>query len=57
MSVIIFLSWIILNTSLLNIAIKTGWNFDPGYIGPLIIIFILNLTSAIYASPRRNTNK
>lgn len=56
MSIVIFLTWIVLNTSLLNVAMKTGWNFDPGYVGPLILVITINLTLALYASSRRSTD-
>lgn len=50
MSLFLFLSWIAINTLLVNIATKAGWNFDPGYVGPGILVFIINVTIALYAS-------
>lgn len=50
MSLFLFLSWIAINTLLVNIATKAGWNFDPGYVGPAILVFIINVTLALYAS-------
>lgn len=49
MTLIVFGLWIAFNAILLNIAIKIGWNFDPGFIGPSIIIFIFNLIIALYS--------
>lgn len=50
MSFMLFLSWISINTLLINIAVKIGWDTDPGYAGPAIIVFLLNVTLALYAS-------
>jgi|LakMenE18May11ns_1017448.scaffolds.fasta_scaffold9849510_5 hypothetical protein len=50
MSILLFSCWIAFHTLLVNIAIKAGWDFDPGYIGPAIIVFILNINLALYAS-------
>lgn len=50
MSFFFFSCWIIINTLLVNIAVKVGWNFDPGYIGPIIIVFLLNVNLALYAT-------
>ena len=52
MTFLLFILWIVFNTLLLNIAIKVGWNFDPGYLGPSIVVFIFNITSALYASKK-----
>lgn len=57
MSLLILAAWIVLNTSLLNIAVKVGWNHDPGYIAPLILIVILNIHLVIYAATRTSTPK
>jgi hypothetical protein len=50
MSFFLFSCWIIANTLLVNIALKAGWDFDPGYTGPAIIVFLLNINLALYAS-------
>ena len=50
MSIIIFATWIIFNVSMVNIAIKLGWGHDPGYIAPLILVLLVNLTLAIYGT-------
>ena len=52
MSLIIFSLWIAFHTFLLNIAIKAGWDFDPGYLGPSIIIFVINIIIAMYSKNR-----
>ena len=31
---------------------KTGWNFDPGYLGPSIIILTFNMIIALYTRQR-----
>ena len=35
---------------MVNIAIKLGWGHDPGYIAPLILVLLVNLTLAIYGT-------
>jgi hypothetical protein len=50
MTFLLFILWVALNSLLLNIGVKTGWNFDPGFVGPAIIVFALNITAALYAS-------
>ena len=52
MSFLVYTLWIAFNTLLLNIAIKAGWNFDPGYFGPSIVIFIFNIVIALYTRKR-----
>ena len=52
MTFLLFILWISFNTVLLNIAIQVGWNFDPGFVGTAIVVFILNITSALYASKK-----
>jgi hypothetical protein len=37
---------------LLNIATQIGWGFDPGYSGPAILVFIFNITLALYATKK-----
>jgi hypothetical protein len=54
MTLFVFFSWIIVHTLILNIAIKAGWNFDPGYIGPMLIILIINITLALYGANSKN---
>jgi hypothetical protein len=57
MSFIIYIAWLVLGTSLVNIAIKLGWDHDPGYMAPAIIIILLNIHSVLYASATKNTPK
>lgn len=50
MTLLIFIAWIFIHASLINIAVKTGWNHDPGYIGPVLLVLVLNITLALYVS-------
>jgi hypothetical protein len=50
MTFLLFILWVALNTILFNIGIQVGWNFDPGFVGPAIIVFVTNITAALYAS-------
>jgi hypothetical protein len=50
MTFLLFIFWISLNTLLLNLGVQYGWNFDPGFVGPAIIVVALNITAALYAS-------
>jgi hypothetical protein len=52
MSFLVYILWVAFNTILLNIAVKTGWNFDPGYLGPSIIILTFNMIIALYTRQR-----
>lgn len=54
MSFILFFAWIAIHSLLLNIAVKAGWDHDPGYVGPAIIVLALNVTMALYASKSSN---
>lgn len=53
MTFFIFVAWILINSLILNIGIKAGWNYDPGYIGPILLVFLLNITIAMYGSKNR----
>lgn len=53
MSFIVFGLWVFAHSLLLNIGIKAGWGYDPGYVGPMIIVLIFNLTIALYLSAKR----
>lgn len=44
----VFFLWIIFNSLILNIAVKTGWDHDPGYLAPFLIMFMLNIVVALY---------
>lgn len=50
MSFLIFISWLALHTLLINIACQVGWNFDPGYFGPLLLVVMFNVTIALYTA-------
>jgi len=39
-----YLLWMFANAALINIAVKTGWNHDPGFVGPFLIVLVANLT-------------
>jgi uncharacterized membrane protein len=52
MSFVIFGAWIVLNASLVNVSMKIGWNHDPGYMAPFILVTLFNVHSALYAATR-----
>jgi hypothetical protein len=52
MSFLVYILWVAFNALLLNIAVKVGWNFDPGYLGPSIIILTFNMIIALYTRKR-----
>lgn len=52
MSFFVFALWLSIHTLLINIAIQTGWNHDPGYLAPAILVFVCNLTLGLYMSNR-----
>lgn len=53
MSLLLFAAWIFIHALLINIAVKIGWDHDPGYVSPVLLVLILNITLALYASRRR----
>ena len=53
MTLFVFFSWIIIHSLILNIAIKAGWDFDPGYIGPMLIVLLINITLALYGAKNK----
>lgn len=58
MTLIVFIIWIMMNSVLLNLALKIGWDFDPGFVGPFLIVMMLNFTVALYGSSnRKNTQE
>ena len=50
MTFLLFLAWILFHTFLINIALKVGWNHDAGYLGPALIVLVINLTIALYSA-------
>lgn len=53
MSLFLFSTWVTLNTLIINIAMKIGWNHDPGYIAPALLVLLFNITLALYLSAKR----
>ena len=53
-SLILFLSYVIITAMLFRYGIQTGWNFDPGIVGPVIITFNLNLILALYVYAKKS---
>lgn len=49
-SFITFIAYLLINTALFNFGIKAGWGYDPGIVGPLLIIISLNLIIAVFSS-------
>lgn len=43
-------AYLLINTTLINFGIRAGWDYDPGYVGPLLIVISLNLIIAAYTS-------
>lgn len=53
---IAYLVWMFINAAVLNVAVKTGWGYDPGYVGPFLIVLVTNMTLLLYnAQKRTNT--
>jgi hypothetical protein len=50
MTLFLFAAWIFIHALLINIAVKIGWNHDPGYAGPILLVLVLNITLALYAT-------
>lgn len=53
MSLLLFAAWIFIHALLINIAVKVGWDHDPGYAAPTLIVLVLNITLALYVSKNR----
>jgi len=47
---IIFITYLLINTVLINFGIKAGWSHDPGILGPFLIVIVINLIAAVYSS-------
>jgi len=54
MSFLLFWSWIVMHALILNIAVKSGWNHDPGYLGPFLIIISIHLIIALFNAKNRS---
>jgi hypothetical protein len=52
MTLLLFALWISINTLLVSIGIELGWGFDPGYVGPMLLVIVLHLTVALYSARR-----
>lgn len=52
MTLLLFALWILLNTLLFSLGIELGWGFDPGYVGPMLIVIVLHFTVALYSSKK-----
>lgn len=50
MTLFVFIAWVVMHGLVLNIGIKAGWGYDPGFIGPILIMLIVNTTLALYVS-------
>ena len=37
-----------------NLAVKSGWNHDPGYLGPFLIIISIHLIIALFNAKNRS---
>jgi uncharacterized membrane protein len=57
MSFVIFGTWIVFSVSLVNLSMKIGWNHDPGYLAPFILVTLFNLHLALYAASRNRTTE
>ena len=40
--------YILLVSYLINFASRAGWDYDPGIVGPAMIVIAINLTLAIW---------
>lgn len=50
--IFIFLAYLFLNTALLSLGTQIGWGHNPGIIGPLLIVFSINLMLAVFSSAK-----
>lgn len=53
-NLVTFFAYLIINSVLFNFASRIGWDYDPGYLGPMILAFNLNLMLAVFNNAKRD---